>query len=399
MEHLECLFCQKTFPLNLFDPFCPDCHEPLLYHYPPAKRASHQKKEWPLERYLEFLPQLELKPELSLGEGDTPLVRLERIRKKYALPFLFIKNEALNPTSSFKDRGSVVAVHKALSQGIERIGTVSTGNMANSTAAYGARAGLKTFVLVKEDISRAKLLATAVHNPALISVAGDYGDLFRESFAVGQKHSIYFMNSVDPMRIEGYKIPGFEMFAQLDFHIPDYIFVPVSSGGHLIGLMRAFLDLKTQGLSEDLPVFVGVQARGCSPIARAFAQEATRVERIAKPDTIAHAISNPDPPGGNIVLRLLREFDGMVITVNDQEILMAQKILAELEGLFCMPASSTTLAGLLKLSKKKAFQPNDQIVLMITGSGVKALDTLESSQISVRHTGLFDLEKQIKSLV
>lgn len=399
MEYLECLFCQKTYPLNLFDPFCPDCYEPLLYHYAPKKRSIRREKDWPLERYSEFLPQLELQPELRLGEGDTPLLKLERIKETYKLPLLFAKNEALNPTSSFKDRGTVAAVAKAISLGIDRIGTVSTGNMANSTAAYGAKAGLKTFVLVKDDISRTKLLTTAVHKPAFIAVKGDYGDLFRKSFDIGHKHRIYFMNSVDPMRIEGYKIPGFEIFAQLGFHVPDYVFVPVSSGGHLIGLMRGFLDMKTQGLSEHLPVFIGVQARGCSPIASAFASGKTRVERIDRPQTIAHAISNPDPPGGNILLKMIREFKGMVIEVNDQEILKAQRILAESEGLFCMPASATTLAGLIKLSKKKSFRPSDHVVLVITGSGVKALDALESSKISVRHTALSDLEEQIKSLI
>jgi len=399
VESLECLFCQKTYPLNLFYPFCPDCHEPLLFHYPPSKRAVHREKERPLERYSEFLPQLELRPELSLGEGNTPLIRLERTRRKFELPFLCAKNEASNPTSSFKDRGSVVAVHKALSLGIDRIGTVSTGNMANSTAAYGAKAGLKTFVLVKEDISRAKLTATAVHNPILISVKGDYGELFRKSFSIGQKYRIYFMNSVDPMRLEGYKVPGYEIFAQLGGHVPDYVFVPVSSGGHLIGLMKGFQDLKAAGLSQTLPVFIGVQARGCSPIAQAFALEKTRVERIDKPQTIAHAISNPDPPGGNILLKMMKESKGMVIDVSDQKILKAQRILAELEGLFCMPASATTLAGLMKLSEKINFRPSDQIVLMITGSGVKALDALASSKINVWPTALPDLEDRIKFFI
>lgn len=392
-EHFECLFCQKTFPLNLFYPFCPDCQEPLLFHHRPKKRHIHQEKEWPLERYSEFLPLSEPQQELWLGEGDTPLVRLSQISEIRKLPFLFAKNEALNPTSSFKDRGTVVAVAKAISLGIDRIGTVSTGNMATSTAAYGAKAGLKTYVLVKEDISREKLLSTAVHNPVLISVKGDYGHLFRKSFVIGQKHRIYFMNSVDPMRIEGYKVPAFEIFSQLDGTVPNYIFAPVSSGGHLIGLMRGFLDLKTQGLSQDLPVFIGVQARGCSPIATAFASAKTHIERIDKPNTIAHAISNPDPPGGNILLKMIRSVKGMIIDVTDQEILETQRILAESEGLFCMPASATTLAGLLKLEQSTEFQPSDIIVLVITGSGVKALDVIESDEISIRHSSLLDLEE------
>ena len=290
-------------------------------------------------------------------------------------------------------------MQKAVSLGMGRIGTVSTGNMASSTAAYGAKAGLETLVLLKEDTPFEKLLLTGVHNPKLIRVRGDYGELFTKSFSIGRRHNIYFMNSVDPFRIEGYKLTAFEIFLQLDRQIPRFLFVPVSAGGHLAGLIRAFLDLRREGLAPFIPIVVGVQAQGCSPIAQAFASGKVKVERIKKAETIAHAISNPDPPAGNIVLRMIRENKGMIITVSDEEILEAQRILAELEGIFCQPASATVLAGLLKLSKEMKMDKNDPIVLVITGSGLKALESLKSLKTDALDSSLSDLEGTIDSLL
>jgi len=398
MEHLECIFCLKKYPLDLFFPFCPECKEPLLLSYPPKRRKFYPEKEG-LEKYLDFLPLREINKNLSLGEGDTPLLQMNRLQNKLNLSSVLAKNETTNPTHSFKDRGSIIAIQKAISMGIKKIGAVSTGNMAVSTAAYGARAGLKTYVLLKEDISQAKLLSTALYDPILVTVQGDYGHLFRQSYILGQKFKIYFMNSVDPFRVEGYKVTGFEIYLQLKRQAPQYIFVPMSSGGHLIGLMRAFLDLKQAGFIKKSPTFVGVQPKGCSPIAQAYAQRKSRFKRITKTDTVAQAISNPDPPGGNIVLKMIRENNGIIIDVSDKEILAAQKMLAEQEGLFCQPASATALAALLKLSEKMKFESQDKIVLIITGSGLKAIQALKSIGLNIHQASLSNLEKIMKSLL
>jgi threonine synthase len=167
----------------------------------------------------------------------------------------------------------------------------------------------------------------------------------------------------------------------------------VSSGGHLIGLLRAFLDLKQEGWIQNFPTFVGVQARGCSPITRAYTSGKSKVKRIEKAETIAHSISNPDPPRGNILLKLMRETNGMMLDVSDREILKAQKILAELEGIFCEQASATTLAGLL--SGKAKLDSNDQIVLVITGSGLKTMDSIKTQEINLHKASLSSLEKKI----
>lgn len=399
MEFYECVFCQSKFPIDLFNTFCQECREPLLYHIPHKKRNFHLENTHPLDIFKEFLPFLERNPSFRLGEVLTPLIETRHLTEKTDGPHIFVKNEIFNPTGSFKDRGSIVAVQKAISLGLNKIGTVSTGNMAASTAAYGARAGLETFILVKENIPPEKLISTSIYNPKLIRVEGNYGELFHKSFEMGRKFNISFMNSVDPLRIEGYKMIGFEIYCQLNQNPPQFIFAPVSSGGHLIGLMRAFNELKRQHMIDQCPTFVGVQSQAYSSVAQAFASGLPKVKKVKSGKTIAQAISNPNPPGGNILLKMTRENNGLIIDVSDEEILLAQKLLAEREGIFCQPASATTLAGFIKLKGKIRFNKNDHVVLVITGSGLKAIKALESRKINISETTLDKLEDSISSLV
>jgi threonine synthase len=398
MERLECLFCGKRYPLDVFRTFCPVCGEPMLVSYTPRRRVFHPEQGLAIEKCRSFLPLARVDRNLSLGEGDTPLVPLESVRRKHRLPPVFAKNEAVNPTHSFKDRGTAVAVQKAAALGIRKIGTVSTGNMAGSTAAYGAKAGMKTILLLKEDTPREKALAAGIYGPVLVKVKGDYGGLFEASLEIGRKEGVYFMNSVDPLRLEGYKVTAYEVFGQLGGHVPAYLFVPVSSGGHLIGLLRAFLDLKEEGLAAGMPVFVGVQAKGCSPLARAFAQDRPRYSKFPRPETIAHAISNPSPPGGNLALKLVRDCGGVITAVTDDEILAAQRDLAELEGIFADPASATALAALIRFSRKRRLNPREKVVLVITGSGLKSMESLEGRNIPVHRTSLSSLARTLKTL-
>jgi threonine synthase len=398
MDQFGCLFCQSTYPGDPYSTFCPQCREPLLLHSGQEKKTIHSEKSNSLERYLDFLPLSTIETPLLLGQRETPLIPLYRLKKEFTLPQVFVKNETVNPTGSFKDRGTVVAVQNSVQFGITKIGTVSTGNMASSTAAFGARAGLKTIVLVKEDTALEKIIATSIYNPILIKVRGDYGRLFYGSLELGKKLNIRFMNSVDPYRIEGYKITSFEIHEQLRPHAPQYVIAPVSSGGHIIGLMKAFIELQTHGLIEQMPKFIGVQAEGCSPITQAFKAQKDRVERIEKAETIAHAISNPDPPGGNLLLKLMREYGGEMMTVDDPEILSAQKTLAEYEGIFCQPASATTLAALLKLNKKNALSAEDRIVLIITGTGLKSLPKNGALSARIHQTDVDHLEQTLSFL-
>jgi threonine synthase len=349
------------------------------------------------ERFADFLPLKKYDPALSLGVGGTPLLLLGRIVEQFGLPEIYAKNEMTNPTASFKDRGTVVAVQKALELGIKKIGTISTGNMAGSTAAYAAKAGLRCLVFVKADTPPDKIVAAAVYGATIIKVKGDYGGLFRKSFEIGRRLGIAFLNSVDPFRIEGYKVTSYEIFEQLGSaafraKIPVMVFVPVSAAGHLIGLIRGFRDLHDLGLIPRLPTIVGVQASGCAPIARAFRRGSDRVERFPNPRTMAHAISNPTPPGGNLALRLLREAGGSMMDVGDPEIRRAQTLMASREGLFCDPASVTPLAAVLKLQRRKRLPAQARAVLVVTGSGLKSLEAVDAARLDIRSASLEKLD-------
>ncbi|MGA2533715.1 MAG: threonine synthase [Candidatus Aminicenantales bacterium] len=402
MDFVGCLFCRKTFPYDPFSPFCPGCGEGLLVApaLKDAPGAIRPGRDYPLERFADFLPLSTPDRRLSLGEGDTPLVFLGRLAASLGIPALYAKNEGQNPTGSFKDRGTALAIQKAVALGFKKVGTVSTGNMAASTAAYGARAGIGTFVLLKEGTSRTSIQNAGVFGPTLVAVRGDYGRLFHDSLRIGRKLGICFLNSIDPFRIEGYKVTGFEIFLQLGRLAPDFVFVPLSSGGHLLGLMRAFEDLGRAGLTPGYPTFVGVQAEGCAPLVEAYETGRPTYERLTEARTMAHAISNPAPPGGNTVLKMIRDHGGILVSVSDAEMLAAQRSLASSEGLFCQPESAVTLAGLIKLRDGGALAPavRGRAVLVLTGSGLKSPQALDSLPLEIHNLALEGLEDGLRAL-
>ncbi|MGC8893041.1 MAG: threonine synthase [Candidatus Saccharicenans sp.] len=343
-----------------------------------------------LEKFASFLPLQKIRPELSLGEGQTPLLPLKSIEETGRL---LAKLESANPTLSFKDRGSAVVVQKIMELGYKAIGTVSTGNMASSTAAYAARAGLRCVLLVKKGTSRAALLSSAIFNPLIIEVDGDYGQLFRESYSLGQEFGIYFANSVDPLRIEGYKLTAFEICLELG-KAPDFVYLPISAGGHFLGLYKGFSELAQAGYIEKMPRLIGVQAANCSPIATAFKNGQQTVTKIEPAATIAHSISNPDPPAGNLVLKIVREHDGFLTAVSDEQMLRAQKDLSVKEGLFVQPESAATLAAYYDLRHR--FQGLS--VIIPTGQGLKATHQPELDTSNYISTTLSRLRETFKAL-
>lgn len=389
MAYLECLLCLKKFEHDLYYPFCPDCREPGLVVSENRKRRLnlHKNDELAIEKFSDFLPLNEIKKEFSLGEGATPMVRLTELSRSLELDEVYAKNEAQNPTGSFKDRGTSVAIQKLRELKVTRVGTVSTGNMAASTAAYGARAGFKTFIFLKEGTSLESLHSIAVYGPDLVCIRGSYKDLYWKSFELGRKFGIYMANSTDPFRIEGYKCTGFEIFCDLN-RLPDFIFLPVSAGGHFLGLIRAFEELYQEKLIDRMPRFVGVQSKGCSPLVRAFENGQNFFVPFENPSTIAHAISNPSPPAGRSVLAKVRQHDGIFISVKDEELILAQKVLAASEGIFCQVESASVVAALKRLVAEKQIRSKDTVVLIITGSGLKqstlpGIDTKKSEEITL----------------
>jgi threonine synthase len=345
-----------------------------------------------LKRFRAFYPFSEVSEDVSLGEGGTPLIRSSVVGQQWGLDGLYFKDETQNPTWSFKDRGTFCGIQYAISLGYERIGTVSTGNMAASVAAYGARAGLPTFILVSAGIPAEKIKPIAVYGPHLVRVEGGYHELYDGSLRAGERYGIYFINSDAPFRVEGSKTIAFEICEQMHFQVPDYVIIPVSSGGNFRGVLKGFEEFESAGLIDTVPKFIVVQAEGCAPISEAFERGREKVERIRDPRTIAHGMENPYPPSGNQVLRKLRQNGGLALTVSDEEILEAQGLLAQ-EGIFGQPAACAPLAAAKKLIGNGYLKPEDSIVLLITGAGLKvpsALQHLDAPAISTAINGLTD---------
>ncbi|NJE07881.1 threonine synthase [Thermococcus sp. M39] len=375
---LRCTACGREYSLRKPYQRC-ECGEPLELELFEGF-AGIGKSVW--ERFVQFFP-FELDLDLSLGEGDTPLIRARKLSKKLGIQ-LYLKNETVNPTWSFKDRGTFLGTHRALQLDFDKVGTVSTGNMATSVAAYASRAGLKAYILVSSNIAEEKLKQIAVYGAEVIKVRGDYGKLYYESLKLGQKLGIYFINSDDPFRIEGYKSISFEIVEEM---MPDYVVVPTSSGGLIRGIIKGFLELKKSELIDRLPTFVCVQAEGCSPIYKAFIEGKEKIERFENPHTIAHAIENPYPPSGNAVLMLLRKLNGICVAVSDEEILKAQRMLAQ-EGIFVQPASATGIAAVKKLREEGRIKEDEKIVSVLTGAGLKTLHQLGGFEVKE-----FEMEK------
>lgn len=389
---LVCTKCQRDFPMQRIHPRCTHCNEPLEVVYTPLKKGSFLSKGNLLERYQAFFPFISIHKEISLGEGNTPLIKSSVVAEDLGIKKLYFKNEAQNPTWSFKDRGTIAGLEHALSLGYKKIGTVSTGNMAVSVAAYGARAKLETYVFVSNSLPQEKIGPIAIYHPHLIMVEGDYGDLYFKSLEMGEGFGIYFINSDVPFRVEGSKTIAFEICEQMNFCPPDYVIVPVSAGGNIRGILKGFEEFYGIGLINHIPKMIACQASGCSPITNAFEKGKEIIDRVSNPNTIAHGIENPFPPSGNQVLRKLRENGGISVKIDDEEIIDAQRIMAK-EGIFGQPEAAVPVAAIKKLLMNKYLKSTDTVVCIITGGGLKYTAALELHSFDVRTISLERLEE------
>ncbi|KPV63997.1 MAG: Threonine synthase [Candidatus Bathyarchaeota archaeon BA1] len=374
---MGCDKCGGTYPLDEMVYRCVTCNYPLEVRYDYdaiATRISKKlirRREWNIWRYKELLPVTDLFKATSIGEGGTSLQKSVRLAERIGIKNLYLKDETRNPTWSFKDRGSSVGVSKALEIGANAVGCVSTGNMAASLAAYAAKAGIKCVILMPSGTPLEKITQMLVCGANVISMERPYPEIYKAGLEISKKYGIYWVHADAPMRIEGQKTSSYEICEQLGWDVPDRMIIPTSSGGNISAHWKGWKELKQIGFVEKLPSMVAIQAEGCCPIVRAFQGGKEFIEPFKKARTIAHSILNPDPPSGQRVLKLLKESNGMAEAVSDKELLDAQKLLAETEGIFAEPAGAASVAGLKKLLEKRVINKDEKIVCVVTGAGLK----------------------------
>jgi threonine synthase len=385
VEALRCKECGESYPLDArFG--CEMCFGPLDVTYDlsglDAAETRRRIQSGPLSiwRYADFLP-FERPPQTPLAAGMTPLIRSERLAERLGVGEVWVKNDAANPTHSFKDRVVTVALAKARELGYEVVACASTGNLANAVAAHAAAAGLESYVFIPADLEEQKVLATGVYGTRLVAVRGTYDDVNRLCTELAaERESWAFVNvNMRPYYSQGSKTLGFEIAEQLGFELPDRVVVPIASGSLFTKIARGFEEWLEVGLiSGDLPTFNGAQAEGCSPVAQAFAAE-TDVCRPVKPDTVAKSLAIGDPADGPYALDLARRSGGGVDSVTDDEVREGIRLLAETTGIFTETAGGVTTAVLRKLAERRDIGPDERVVLVITGEGLKTLDAVRGT--------------------
>jgi threonine synthase len=384
LEALKCKECGATYPLGAHF-VCEQCFGPLeaSYDYSGLDAAEAKRKiqagSHGIWRYSDFLP-FGGRPGDPLEPGLTPLVRADRLADRLGLGELWVKNDAANPTHSFKDRVVAVAVAKAKELGFETVACASTGNLANAVAAHAAAAGLDSYVFVPADLEEQKLLATGVYGTKLVGVRGTYDEVNRLCTELAQTRPWAFVNvNLRPYYAEGSKTLAFETIEQLGWKLPDRVVCPIASGSLFTKLGRGISDWLELGLVEgELPTFCGAQAEGCSPVATAFA-EGWDVCKPQRPETIAKSLAIGDPADGPYALDLARSTGGAIESVTDVEIRDAIRLLAETTGIFTETAGGVTIGVLAKLAERGEIGADESIVAYITGEGLKTLDAVRES--------------------
>jgi threonine synthase len=382
---LRCRECGAEYEL-LATHVCEACFGPLdvRYDYEAIRRVvSRERIEagppsmW---RYRDLLPIEDDAPIVTLGEGFTPLVRAERLGAQLGLRNLYLKNDSMNPTNSFKDRVVSVAVSWARAHGFETIGCASTGNLANAVAAYAARAGLDCYVFVPDDTEEEKLVATGVFEPNVVSVRGTYDEVNRLCSQIVDELPWAFCNiNVRPYYAEGSKTLTFETAEQLGWRLPDEIVIPIASGCQFVRHRRAAQELLDLGLVDGdragLPRLTGAQALGCAPVYNAWKAGTERVQPV-RPNTIARSIAIGNPSDGPYVVRIARETGGVVEAVTEEEIVDAIRLLARTEGIFTETAGGVTIGVLAKLARAGRWAGDEVVVAYVTGHGLKTADVV-----------------------
>ncbi len=381
VRHLECSLCALRFEAGQIHNLC-SCGGTLFVRYDlEAVRSSWHKQDLQnarkdLWRYLPVLPVRNLESITSLGEGMTPLIRARRLRAATGAEQLWVKDEGLNPTGSFKARGMTTAISMARELGIRKIAIPSAGNAASAAAAYAAAAGMEAHIFMPADVPQANYIeckALGAHVTLVDGLISDCGRIVAER---KDREGWFDMSTLkEPYRVEGKKTMGYEVAEQFGWELPDAIFYPTGGGVGLIGMWKAFEELEQLGwIGAKRPKMIAVQAEGCQPVVRAFDQGQERTEFWKDASTVASGLRVPKPLGDSLILNAVRASGGTAIAVSDEEILDAGIELAALEGIFAAPEGAACVAALRKLLGNGFLSRGDRIVVYNTGSGLKYLE-------------------------
>ena len=377
---LQCRECQKEYETG-FKYVCDDCFGPLdvKYNFPYLTKDTFLNREKTYWRYFELLPIENKSNIVSIDSGYTPLTKAEKLGKKLGLNNLFIKNDSVNPTFSFKDRPAGVAVSKAKEFGLSAVGCASTGNLASATAAHAAKGGFPCHIFAPSNIEMAKIAQALSYGANYVAVDGTYDDANRIAAQIGDSKGIGIVNiNMRSHYVEGSKTLAYEVAEQLDWHVPDQLIVPVGSGAMLNAICKGFEELQTVSLLNDVSNMhmIAAQPHGCAPIVDAFKSKSNQVIPVEHPDTVAKSLAIGDPGDGRYVLKRLQQYNGFAEEANNKEILDAIIMLAKTEGIFTEPAGGVSVSVLQKMVEQGKIDKNDTVVCYVTGNGLKATESI-----------------------
>ena len=386
VSHLECARCRKHLELGRVHNLC-DCGSPLLVRYQldriegPALRHRLASRPPNLWRYRELLPVTRESSIVSLGEGFTPLLRAARLGAKLGVPNLYMKDEGVNPTGSFKARGQAVAMSMARQLGLKKVAVPSAGNAGGAMAAYAAVAGMQALVYMPEGTPVVNRLECMLLGAEVTLVPGSIKDCGRALRERIEREGWFDMSTFkEPYRVEGKKTMAYEVVEQLGGKVPDAMIYPTGGGTGLVGMWKAFDEMEELGwIERERPRLIAVQATGCAPMVRAYAARTESAEEWVNPQTIASGLRVPSAVGDFLILRALHESRGLAIAVSDDAMLDGVRQIAETEGLVTAPEGGATLAALKRLLEEGSLSGDDTVVLFLTGSGYKYLEAMQQA--------------------
>ncbi len=381
LSHLECSRCGTRYEAGQALNLC-TCGGPLLVRYDLEKARQNWSREWLMRapstmwRYAPVLPVSKPESIVSLGEGFTPLVRAKRLGPQMGAPQLWIKDEGINPTGSFKARGLSCAISMCAELGIKKVAIPSAGNAASAMAAYAAAAGIEAHIFMPRDVPQSNYIeckSFGAHVTLVDGLISDCGRIVGERKAAEGWFEVSTLK--EPYRIEGKKTMGYEVAEQFQWELPDVIFYPTGGGVGMIGMWKAFAEMEAMGwISSKRPKMIAVQVEGCQPVVRAFEQGAEFSEFWKDAHTVASGLRVPKPLGDFLVLQAVRQSGGCAIAVSDDEMLAAGVELASMEGMFAAPEGAACVAALRKLLASGFLSSNDRMVIYNTGAGLKYLE-------------------------